>query len=271
MAFAPDGTRLATNSFNFDMLQWDAQSGEQLASWRYPEDDSDQFMGLTSNALSYSPDGSLLVSGAVQDNGQLLVRDTATGDLIQVFNLPSSEIATRSAFIDDRRVAVLLANNLLPPAGNPMGTVPLLSVEPTYNVRIYNIATEELSEPLVSSKTEISGIAVSPDGTLLATVNNEDNTLCVWDIAIGERLYELTLPILSGIVTFSPDGQLLAAAGYNQTEQRHITYVLAAADGTRLIELAHRGILESIDFSSDGALFAAGMGNGFTELWGIAP
>ncbi|HEX5095754.1 MAG TPA: WD40 repeat domain-containing protein, partial [Acidimicrobiia bacterium] len=91
-------------------------------------------------------------------------------------------------------------------------------------IRPYDLETGELGKPwpvMANKPLPFSWLQGSPDGTSLA--QNSDNesqtgvaasTIGVFDVANGAlRFPALQLPIGIGIILFSPDGKLLAAAG----------------------------------------------------------
>jgi WD40 repeat protein len=67
----------------------------------------------------------------------------------------------------------------------------------------------------------VGGVAFSPDGKVLATVDS-DGTVRLWDVATRSQISPpITIPASSGAgvdgVAFSPDGKVLATAGSDGT------------------------------------------------------
>src|SRR5262249_18266022 len=63
----------------------------------------------------------------------------------------------------------------------------------------------------------VGGIALSPDGKLVASYSSSDGCLRVWSAATGKELRRLGVPNYGGFfhrknIVFSPDGTLLAAS-----------------------------------------------------------
>jgi hypothetical protein len=59
-SFSPDGTRLATGSFDNRALVWDAASGQELLEVRHAEPVA---------AVAFSPDGTRLATGSLDRSG----------------------------------------------------------------------------------------------------------------------------------------------------------------------------------------------------------
>jgi WD40 repeat protein len=117
--------------------------------------------------------------------------------------------------------------------------------------------------------TDICGIAVSPDGTLLAS-HGENNTVRICN-AITGRLSKMLTNVGDGVLhppAFSSDGRMLATVDWTGTIQ-----VWDIESGAKLIEPSDarlgRGIF-ALAFSPDGQYFAAaGCDGGGVTVWRI--
>ena len=120
------------------------------------------------------------------------------------------------------------------------------------------------SPPIRVNHTEVTGIAFSPDGKLLATAGGRDLTAKLWTLATGEEraaLPEVTSRVWG--VAFSPDGQSVAAA------LGRYVMVWDAANGNpvRSKFLAESGRVFHLAFSRDSRWLATAGWDQTVRLW----
>ncbi|MDW8106870.1 MAG: WD40 repeat domain-containing protein [Armatimonadota bacterium] len=145
-----------------------------------------------------------------------------------------------------------------------------------HTVKLWRLQDGSLirSLPSVPWYDHLTGVAFSPDGTLLAVAWNR-GTVQLWNVADGSLVRNLRVQPTGNIITFyqrvvfSRDGSLLAASGTDGVISQNIT-VWRVATGEQLMNLTlevptYIGIKE-LQISPDGTLIAAAMRDGSVHL-----
>jgi WD40 repeat protein len=129
-------------------------------------------------------------------------------------------------------------------------------------VTLWDISSGRLLHRFPQQSQPSSGIAFSPDGTMLAI---GDALVChLWDVATGEELRQLKddQPAVDS-VAFAPDGKTVAGADLGGR-----LHVWETATGTQLHRLeCKQDVLWSVAFSPDGRRLASGGTDGSICLW----
>lgn len=170
-------------------------------------------------ALAFSPDGRILASGSGGDD--IILWDVEKGEPIRTLSGHTSEVTTLS-FSASSRVLV---------SGSKDNTIRLWEVASRKPKRTIDTTNNSQRRDSDINPKGIASVSISPDGKLIASVG-ENNTVKVWDASTGKEIKTLALgqhdfylrptkdtheeeivggKEVSSFVTFSPDGNWLAA------------------------------------------------------------
>jgi WD40 repeat protein/serine/threonine protein kinase len=175
---SPDGTRIASGSFDLTARIWDTTTGEQLQVL-------EGHTGAVSSA-TFSPDGRLLVTTGT--DGTLRVWDVETGASVRVMELGATTI-----------YAVF----------SPDATMIAVSDTDGFT-HIYDAATGEERFRLVGHTDIVWIVNFSPDSRYLVTAS-WDGRASIWDTQTGELVRMLDNGMGNPLywAEFSPDGKTI--------------------------------------------------------------
>ncbi len=222
IAFAPDGTLLATGCYDRCVHLWDPATGKRVGkAWRQRD---------IVHGIAFSPDSrTLAVSHFGDDNG---VYGTTLWDVAgRQLRDPELPFDTFHFSPDGRLLARLEVNN---------------------SSRLWDANTARPSEPaLASSNPDECQVTFSADGRTLLT-DGTDGTARLWDIASGRQLgLTMSHPHAVTARALSPDGQLLLL-GYADGTARLWD---AATQRPLGPPLRHAGPIRAAAFTPDGRYF----------------
>lgn len=257
VAFSNDGRLIASGASNGAIALWDAATGQQV--W------SADLAPLPVTSVKFSPDGKLLAAVAgdtwpSKRPGIAKVWDLATKE--EVASAQPTGVVWRVAFTPDSRTLALVGGHW----------------ETQAEATLLDLTTHETRAlPWTKDHDHIlKGVAISPDGKLLATDCYQSIT--VWSLA-EERVVFDTRNLLRDFVlslTFSPDGKTLATCGgqmrgHYETEPGELTLWDTTTWKPRNPRTQDdAGGLIGVAFSPDGKLIAAGGDDRAAHVWDAA-
>ncbi len=268
LAFAPNGTTLASACWDGTVRLWDPATGREKGCFRripnpIPGRGQVAFVGV-----AITPDGKSLI--AVENQEAARVWDLTTGREVR-------RLAARNGF-----GLALSADGKTLAVGDGAGKVVL-----------WDLATGRQLHELGAATRPVQALAFAPDSKILAAgdcapgrfragIDSGASAVRLWDAAAGRKLRELE-GHTGGVtaVAFAPDGKALVSASHDGTLR-----VWDPADGKEVrkvqvpddtpeererpdrVKGVHYGGVLSVAFSPDGQLLASGSYDGTVRLWG---
>jgi len=287
LAFSPNGETFASGSFDLTASLWETKTWRERAMLRghglvmAVRGEGNPDPGV--NCVAFAPNGEFVATAGLDSTARLW--DTATGRQLRLLShvrrvlsvavSPKSELVASAD--NDGMVKVWRAetgtvvNTLKHATGvecvafSPVGDV-LASGSWDGALILRDTRTwEELTTLTVQG--DIRALAYSPDGKTLATSAGTTPILELWDLETrtSRRLASLHRGFLYGLA-FSPDGKLLASAGFDGTVR-----LWDAQSGDLLVTLrGHAGKVWCVAFSPDGKTLASGGGDATIRLWDVS-
>ena len=185
VAFSPDGARMVTAQSDNTAKVWDAATGDELLTLSGHND--------IVLAVAFSPDGAKIATGSVDETAKLW--DAGTGEALLTLSGHTGNVFSVAFSSDGTRLATASSDN---------------------TTKVWDTETGTQLFSLNGHTGFIFGVAFSPDGTWLATASDDD-TAKVWDLTPSRELFTLAVGDPIGSVAFGPDGTKLATAARAHT------------------------------------------------------
>jgi len=190
-AVSPDGRQLVCSDFDGYLYFWDPATGNEIHPSVRGHD------SICYN-VAFSPDGKKMVSG---DEGRVKLWDADTRQELVDWKVPEGTVQGLA----------------FSPSGTPVVCICVRRGD-REDVSIWDAEAGRRMFRLPEQQFLVHAIAVSPDGRLLATAN-ENRTVKVWDAATGEPYRSFSGDTGFWCVAFDKSSRLLAAGGGNELER----------------------------------------------------
>ncbi len=275
VAFSPDGKWLVIAQH--EITYYDAQSLQDVRTYK-----TDSWVG----GLAISPDSKVL---AVIDMPGVMLFDLASGSqLLTLDRTTISTSAVSSSFLaftpDSRSLAVVLGDvvklfdvasgqetsTIVAKGSNAILFSPdgqSLYAASWEGITVWDVASGTQTRTIGNYSNSANRLALSPDGSLLASGGYSGEQLVLWEAATGRQLRTFT-GHTGGILdlAFSPDGKILFSTADDVTIK-----LWEVATGKLLQTLVgHTEPAASLRVSPDGTTFVSGSQDGTTRLWTLS-
>ncbi|KAJ9273594.1 hypothetical protein DTO212C5_228 [Paecilomyces variotii] len=256
VAFSPDGKVLASGSHDKTIRLWDTTTG---LLQRTLEDHLDLV-----RAIAFSSCGRLLASGS--HDSTIKLWDTSSGALKRTLTVEGPLQETLDGFQGSVGAVAFSPDSRLLASGTHDSAI-----------RLWDTTTGALRRTLEGHTFSVWTVAFSPDSQLLAS-GSFDSTAKLWDIStevlqgnfIEKRAAQQTIDGhlgSVGIITFSPDGKMLASGSIDRTVK-----LWDAITGTLLQTLeGHLDFIRTVKFSLDGRFLISGSNDGAVRAVALSP
>lgn len=286
-AFFSTGKKFVTSDVDGNIAIRDAENGQAI---------KEISLGTSVLTLSLSKDGLLLAAGDA--SGSVSLIETETGKILKTFKADKN-IVNASALSDDGKFVAAGGNDgivrmwsvsddkiieeINPGQGNivALNFVDSSLVVGAINfkeskglIEVWDWRNKKVLRRFDEGTPALRGIAVSPDGKMLAVANFRPSSLltilpavgksfsanlhllpdsddatpvAIWDLTTGKQIALIDAELGARSVAFSQNGRMLACAGANGT----MIYDIADRTFAEIGRVDSRTAVDAIDFSSD--------------------
>ncbi len=276
---SPNGHWIISTGYDHTARLWDSQTGALMFEA--------SIEGIGSS-LVFSPDGKKIIAG--DRDGNITIWDisllNARAGYInfpEFINKAKFDFAGEWMLIntDDKNLWQIPSDQLTTLHDGTLGTKVLsfqeltaqLKVSPdskwvaisenseTFNSRaiLYNLETKVLHS--LPHNSDISGLAISTDGKFLATTNQGNVNVYIWDIESGQQVGLIPFEEVAFTSAYSPKDPILAIGFVNKT------ILWNTVTNKEVATLRQVGSIKSITFSKAGEWLATTSSDGSIYVW----
>ncbi len=188
------------------------------------------------SSLSFSPDGSKIVSGSFDHT--LRIWDAETGQELK--RMEHDDVVYSVNFSPDGRKIV---------SGSYDNTL-----------RIWDAETGRELKSMMHDFM-VNSVSFSPDGSKIVS-GSWDDTVRIWDAETGRELKRMKHDKWVNSVSFSPDGSKIVSGSEDKTIR-----IWDAETGRELKRMEHENNVESVSFSPDGSKIVSGSDDKTLRIW----
>ncbi|MBC8170154.1 MAG: WD40 repeat domain-containing protein, partial [Anaerolineae bacterium] len=279
--FSPDGKWLAFGSTEVGIHLWNTQSTDQHISF-----------SAKPRMVAFSPDSNVLAYE--KQSGEIALRDINAGRVNTVLRFDTFEmgdVVEGLAFSPDGKLLALATSyriliwsldspdepRMIAPdiggiwSGNILAFSPdstLIAAGQGESAAVWNIDTLSKVATFSANRYPISNVTFSADGKRLITAvgfylgGRFHDSVQIWDLTSGDQIATVASST-SGLVeaAIAPDGQSLFISNLDTVQRWDI-----AENRLRDATTGYLGYVNSLTFSADNSLIAAGFSNGEVRL-----